>query len=251
MNGTALPLLSLLVVSCGGASTQEQNQADAGIGPLDADATALTWRSTGTWTGYIENDQFVSGSDSIRLTIESDSDGVLTGSVVLGKGVAPAPATDGSRGYPPDLSGWQLTAPLGDYWYEGFAYTMVCGIASPARLRFTIQNFELWTGWCALQIPNGVGTSCLLPGQGYTSFSQDGSCSRIDTVTGEVAPVDCGKANLCVLSRVCMCSSTVCASSLETGGQLRFDLAVSGNSANGSIAGNSTHQGNVRFTRLP
>jgi hypothetical protein len=162
-------MLVVAVVMFAGCDNQhlvgriDQNGDDAGLtstadGPVgsrpdgnpggqapDARVIGPITQAQTSWTGYIENYQFPSGSDVITFTFAADSSGQVVGSVVLGNGTPPAPATDPNVGYPPTL-------PATGYdgsWTEGFPYSMVSGLSTATRLRFTIFSFELWSGWCA------------------------------------------------------------------------------------------------------
>ena len=208
-----------------------------------------------SWTGYIENYQFASGSDAINFTFALDSTGQVVGTVVLGNGTPPPPATDPNVGYPanlPDPMGIGALDPATGYWAEGFAYSMANGIFSPQRLRFAIRNFELWSGWCALQTPVDDSGMCL-PNWGGSSTGEGTSsqCYQQNPANGQNTVVDCGKFNLCVVSRVCLCvSTTACVFDPNGGTPASFDLAISGNTANGSVTGIIGDRANVHFTQI-
>jgi cysteine-rich repeat protein len=209
-----------------------------------------------SWTGYIENYQFASGSDAIDFTFAIDLSGHVIGKVVLGNGTPPPPATDPNVGYPanlPDPMGMGVLDPVTGYWAEGFAYSMANGIFSPQRLRFVIQNFELWSGWCALQTPVDDSGMCL-PNWGGSDSPGYGTvdrCYQSNPANGQATLVDCGKLNLCVGSRVCLCSTTACVFDPNGGTPASFDLAISGNTANGSVTGIIGDRANVHFTQDP
>jgi len=160
-----------------------QPRFDAGVPVLpvhDAGPAATGPLSQGptSWTGYIENYQFPSGSDVIRFTSTVDSSGQVMVTVFLGNGTPPPPATDPNVGYPPGLAteGMMLDS-ASNYWSEGFAYSMTSGTFQPQRLRFTINNYQLWSGWCALQKPIDDSGMCL-PAWGGGSGTSDGTnCS--------------------------------------------------------------------------
>jgi cysteine-rich repeat protein len=209
-----------------------------------------------SWTGYIENYQFASGSDVIDFTFAIDFSGQVIGKVVLGNGTPPPPATDPNVGYSanlPDAMGKVVRDPVTGYWAEGFAYSMAKGTFSPERLRFTISNFELWSGWCALQTPVDDSGMCL-PNWGGSSNPGSGTssqCYQQNPANGQNTVVDCGKFNLCVVSRVCLCSTTACVFDPNGGTPASFDLAISGTTANGSVTGIIGDRANVHFTQDP
>jgi hypothetical protein len=198
-----------------------------------------------SWTGYIENYQFSSGSDSIKLTFAADSTGQVVGTVLLGNGTPPPQATDPNTGYPPGFAAMN-TYTFG-YWGEGFAYSMASGTAVPSRLRFSVSSNDLWSGWCALQTPIDDSGLCV-PNWGG-SCTDSGQCSQTNPATGQTIAVDRGKFELCFMSRVCLCLTMACVADLSGGGA-SFDLAISGTNASGSTAGDLGDH-NVHFTKDP
>lgn len=228
----------VLLWGCTDPPTPQPDAVDSGVWPSVAGLT-------GTWTGYVENYRFPSGSDSIRVTIEADNDGIARGLVVLGDGDQPPPPTDALAGYPPATPGADADRPVSDYWHEGFTYTMVAVTASATRLRFSIHNFELWKGWCALQnSPDNMGM-CLPRSVGMVA--PGARCSLVAPASGEEIGVDCGKYNLCVTSRVCSCPSSPCKVDLDAGSQMAFDLAITVSDAIGSLVESSVGRANVRL----
>ena len=67
-----------------------------------------------------------------------------------------------------------------------------------------------------------------------------GDASRYD-------PVDCGKLALCGLGMVCRCYASGC-TARDTGTQITFDVAITNDSASGSVAGRLGDH-NVHFTK--
>jgi len=217
----------------------------AATGPLSQGPTS--------WTGYIENYQFPSGSDVIRFTSTVDSAGQVTVTVFLGNGTPPPPATDPNVGYPPGLAteGMMLDS-ASNYWSEGFAYSMTSGTFQPQRLRFTINNCQLWSGWCALEKPIDDSGLCLPTwGGGGRSDGTNWQCYLQNPANGQNTVVDCGKDNLCVMSRVCACSATACVYDPNSGRTVSFDLAVTGPAADGSVVGLISDRANVHFILDP
>ena len=222
-----------------------QDAGPAATGPLSQGPTS--------WTGYIENYQFPSGSDVIKFTSTVDSAGQVKVTVFLGNGTPPPPATDPNVGYPPGLAteGTMLDS-ASNYWSEWFAYSMTSGTFQPQRLRFTINNYQLWSGWCALEKPIDDSGLCLpFWGGGGTTDGTNWQCYLQNPANGQNTVVDCGKDNLCVMSRVCACSTTACVYDPSSGRTASFDVAVIGPAADGSVVGLISDRANVHFTLDP
>ena len=245
----------------GGASSPE----DAGMIELDATGmeppvvydTAIYRPEVGplgpsqSWTGYVENFKFPSGSSAIHFTIATDASGNVAGQIVFGQGPPPPPATDPNIGYPPALeasySGGLLI--ITSYIAEGYVYQIDRGTLVSDRLRFGIANEQLWAGWCALQTTPAGSTSCV-PRAAYLGYvpTPDGTCSYVDTTTSTSTPIDCVKANLCLsLDSPCDCSAGgPCKLKTDLYDQPSFDVFVTGNTASGSCT-LSTTPPNVHF----
>src|ERR1700722_6887455 len=54
-----------------------------------------------TWTGYVENFQFLSGPDVVSMTLQNGSNGAVTGTVRFGPLPLLSPPTNPEVGYPP------------------------------------------------------------------------------------------------------------------------------------------------------
>jgi len=199
-----------------------------------------------SWTGYIENYQYSYGSDIVHFTFATDSTGQVVGTAVLGSGSPPAPATDPNVEYPP---GYTAQGGSSTAWVQGFSYSMTNGSLSSGRLRFTLQDYELWAGWCALQTPFDDSGMCL-PNWGGTCAN--GKCTLTNPANGQkLTNVDAGKWSLCSVVRVCLCSTTTCVANLWGGGLwASFDMVISGKDASGSTAG-ALGDHNVHFTQDP
>ena len=167
--------------------------------------------------------------------------GVVVGTVTFGAGNPPPPATDPDAAYPPGAS--QLSPVT---IAEGFPYTMARGTLEASRLRFTIWETELWSGWCALQPPFPGSPSCL-PIPGMFSYNTDGTCSYQAASASHPTAVDCTKMALCNAG-VCACTDGACAASIY--GSIEFDMALSVNGADGSITGQIGDH-NIRLTQSP
>jgi cysteine-rich repeat protein len=224
-------------------------RGDAGVPVLpvhDAGPAATGPLSQGptSWTGYIENYQFPSGSDVIRFTSTVDSAGQVKVTVFLGSGTPPPPATDPNVGYPPGLD--PLPSNIG-YWVEGFAYTMTSGTFQAQRLRFTIYSYQPWSGWCALQKPISGSDMCI---PNWSGDCSQGPCIFQNPATGQTIQVDARKAELC-MDHVCTCSTTACVYNTNSGTTASFDLAVAGRDADGSVVGLIGERANVHFILDP
>jgi hypothetical protein len=218
--------------------------------PAVPDAGISTFAES--WTGYIENFMFSSGSDAVRISFTVDSAGQVSGVVTLGDGTPPPPPTDPNVGYPADLLTKSNVALLGgpDYIAEGFAYPMTGGTLAGSRLRFTIATVELWRDWCALQTPVGTSGRCL-PNTGAMISADQMRCALLDPATNQYVPVDCGKFALCSQSFICLCDASTCSLNDDGRSRTSFDLNLSsGTAASGSLSG-QLGQHNVHFTRNP
>jgi hypothetical protein len=229
------------------ASGQDGSQsvADASTPSTTDPQTSGTTGAAQSWTGYVENYQFGSGSDRIKLVFTADANGQIAGTVTFGNGIAPPPATDPDVGYPPGLNG--TTTMPGEY-LEGPAFTIKSGSLQSNRLRFTIDPIELWTGWCALQTPVD-GSSICVPNWGGSSNATHTDCKLVDPSGAEV-PIDCVKWDLCLMSMICLCSPTGCVvNSEDSGYKTSFDVFLANGTASGSMSGNVFGDHNVHFTR--
>lgn len=237
-------------------STEPSTSPDA-LGSGVQASTGNDWDAAGpldnvqSWTGYVENYKFASGSDVIKFTFGIDVTGQVVGKVYLGNGVPPAPATDPNVGYRPD----RLPSGVGlgrAYLAEGFAYSMVSAVYSSRRLQFGINGVELWAGWCELQTPV-PGSDMCLPGWsgGSVPGNPDPSCYLNDPTNGKRVFVDCAKWELCDDDRMCSCTTSLCSANLSYwGATVAFDLAISGNDASGGTIGEFLGQ-NAHFTKDP
>jgi hypothetical protein len=202
-----------------------------------------------SWTGYIENYQFRSGSDAVRFAFATDATGAVTGTVILGNGTPPPPATDPNVGYPPGYGAQnggptQIGGPT--YVAEGYVYTMRNATLDGARLRFGVALRELWHDWCALQTPIPGSSNCL---PNWGGMSSPNGCAQTNPTTGEVVPVDCGKFALCFgISDVCLCDASACKAN-DSNPDIGFDVSIVNDRADGSVAGYANN--NVHFTKDP
>ena len=119
-----------------------------------------------SWTGYIENYQFPSGSDLLNITFASDAAGNMVGTVTLGTGTPPPPATDPNVGYPASVEAMLVSGGatgIVGYLAEGFAYPIVNGTLTTNRMRFDVNRNDLWQSWCALETPAVDGSGRCTP----------------------------------------------------------------------------------------
>jgi hypothetical protein len=109
---------------------------------------------------------------------------------------------------------------------------------TPNRIRFTIQQNELWAGWCALQTPAEFVYACTIPGAPGMGLgiTDSGQCSMTNTANGEVVITDCDRFWLCMRG-VCACSVTSCGLSDVDPIATSFDLALSASVAIGTSDG--------------
>jgi hypothetical protein len=207
-----------------------------------------------SWTGYVENYRFRSGSDVVKIAFASDPAGQLVGTVTLGSGTPPPPASDPNVGYPADLVAGSLPGAARAYIAEGYEYSLRAGTLTNGRLRFGVGTWELWTGWCALQTPvppQGVCDEPVCQGTclpNWGSMSGPNGCGLLNPATNQYEPVDCGKLALCGFGGVCTCyaSCTV----RDNGTQITFDVALTNGAGSGSVAGGLGDH-NVHFTKDP
>jgi hypothetical protein len=213
---------------------------DAGT-PTEPDARVLgPLGPVESWTGYIENYQFQSGSDAIKLSLAYDPEGQVAGTVLFGNGTPPPPATDPNVAYPVGFGyGSSLYLPT-----EGFTFSVVTGSLAANRLRFSVNAMDPWADWCALQPAPADGSGGCLPN--WSAGGGPEGCWQ-NSPSGAKVMVDCGKLTLCTLYEVCACSPSGChAGDLP----VSFDVFVDNGSASGSVMGGMIG-GNVHFTENP
>lgn len=186
------------------------------------------------WEGYVEGFTFWSGSDHLRLALDSASgDGPRTGTVTFGAGTPPAPARDPLVGYP--IIDGVFTDSTRDI-YEGFAYRVETGTRTGERTQLTISSSSLWADWCQLQTPYTEMDQwgCLPPTRSYGGGG--GRCGYGTLEDPEAfIPVDCGQLWLCRGEGrwVCSCSATGCVHSAMPTHTL--DFRTTADSATGTL----------------
>lgn len=189
------------------------------------------------WKGYVENYQFDDGIDTLEITLSADR---KSSTVVMGdQPLFPAP-TDPNVPSPPVFRESNIQGPPRAV--TGFAFSGIGSTVTPTRMTFSVDPNEQWNAWCALETPIAWGNA---PSNTYECLPNAGTTS-VDTKNGpqcfygegaNMTPVDCGKLALCLGFMVCKCSATACDVPVPSEGSLRFDLAISGAHADGSVVG--------------
>ena len=103
------------------------------------------------WEGYAEAYNFADGSDKVRLKLDASGNGTLE----IGNSPALPIATDPNVGYPAsyksDSSFEQFT-----YLFPGFAYAVDTATVESARIRFTLNPWQIARDWCEMQTPYDI-----------------------------------------------------------------------------------------------
>ena len=190
----------------------------------------------GTWHGYVENG--TAPWDDLTLVINGASvTGGVCGTLTIGTGTPPAPATDPSN--PPGTDRSTGATPGVT---PGFPLTLLRGTTDGTRVRFSVAQTEPYRSWCGIQssylndaAPNGC--SCLpnWAAMGSTSSTpSSGPCTLLDPTHAHNLTVGCAQFQLCVIgSNTCSCNAAGCDASV-TGSGADFDLRFTANTAEGS-----------------
>lgn len=221
----------------GGSPPGTAGSGSPGISITGAGGTANA-DFVGNWTGYVENAQFGSGSDSLLLSISSVSDAELSGQLTMGQGSGVLPVASiptgqgGGAGY-------------FDQVVEGHPYTAINGKVTGTRIEFDVALFEIWSSYCNAQVPYPGTTSCEPPSPSGYVF-HDGKCFALLS-SGE-EEVDCTQLSFCGMGP-CKCDDTHCFSD-TTMAIVHFDMALRAPYLDGSVSrlpgGNGLN--NVHFT---
>jgi len=98
------------------------------------------------WEGYAEAYTFADGSDKVRISLDSLGNGTLQ----IGDSPALPIATDPNVAYPPGASNFASFASFSNL-FPGFAYTVDTATIESARIRFTLNPWQVERDWCELQ----------------------------------------------------------------------------------------------------
>ena len=220
------------------------------LGPAP-DASGVTKQ---VWLGHLVDQHFSDGSDALTMTIDFAPGGQVTGSLLLGDGALLRPPTDPNVGYPPGNQGVVTLV-------EGFPYTILDGRLNGSHLTFDVSEYEVWTGWCALQTAYLVWQGsdsgppdvyeCLPPGPDGGAVGAGPMGCEIATVDAAATPIDCGWLKLCggfAGFGVCRCSATGCLVFSPQSPGPSLDLVLAGAKADGTMSG-QVGDYNVQFTR--
>jgi hypothetical protein len=233
----------------GGAGPAGQRPSGWPAGGVATRGSADWATGSTSWTGYVENYLFASGSDALALMFASDAAGVVHGTLVFGKGTPPPPATDPNVGYPPNfLTVAQGNSGIGAYQMyvaEGYYYELD-GTLANSRLRLTVALQQLWADWCLLQTSSD-GPSFCGPNVGGVQDVSESACLLVDATTKKSVPIDCSKVFLCMFGP-CDCNGNGPCSLSQSGAAVTFDISLNGSNVIGSIAG-ALGDHNVVFTK--
>lgn len=224
-------LLCVLVPLAGLQACAQSGNVDLGTSLTGANLSDYVDQ----WDGYTEAQQFVFGSDRVRVRIGGDGQGTL----VLGESQTYPAATDPNVGYPPNEDG--MSGIIKQTMFRAGAEYPLHGVkVESKRIRFTISTNDFYKSWCELQTPVATDTpdvySC--GPSGYSS--SEGMCFA----SGTGAPINCGKASLCSGPRVCVCTATSCTSNTDYATQ--FDAALR---EDGSLLEGTFNSATVRLER--
>ena len=204
---------------------------------------ALAEESAGNWEGYLENFNFLSGSDAISINLAVAGTDV-SGHVVFGQGDAPQPPTDLSQPWPPGApdGGVMIT---NRSVIEGFAYEARDIRWESRRLKFRVDVADAWRPVCDLMAstPITVGDQSWVcpPSWGYTAGQ---GCKVGDTM---VSDADCATLQARCQAGTdsgCICGETTCEATAQP---VDIDVALRGDQGDGSAAGGLS--ANIRLSR--
>jgi hypothetical protein len=224
-------LLSVLVPLAGVQACADNGKVDLGTSVTGASLVDYV----DEWEGYTEAQQFVPGSDRIRVRITSDGQGIL----VLGESQTYPPATDPNVGYPPNEDPMMAIVKQGMF-RPGVEYPLHGVKVESKRIRFTVSPADFYQGWCALQTPVATeNPDVFYCGPSGYSRAADGTCVGL---TG--GPINCAKAELCLGPRTCSCTATACTSNQDY--SVSFDAALR---EQGALLEGTFNSATVRFER--
>ena len=212
LNAKMTRLLSVLIPLAGVQACAQNDNVDLGTSVTGATLSDYV----DEWDGYTEAQQFIPGSDRIRVRISGDGQGTLT----LGESQTyPAP-TDPNVGYPPNEDA--MSALIKDSMFRPGAEYPLHGVrVESKRIRFTVSTNDFYKAWCELQTPVATNDATVYS-CGHNGYSGNGAGMCFVSDTG--APIDCRKASLCTGSRVCVCTASSCTSNPDY--FVQFDAAL-------------------------
>ena len=156
------------------------------------------------WEGYVEAHEFSDGSDKVKVTLDASGDGSLE----IGDTAHWPAATNPDVGYPPVSVTTGLFYPA-EKLFPGISYPISGATIELARLRLSVNPWEVVRDWCALQTSYAHATgpspySCL-PAPVYENPGP--GCRYGSPATS----VDCAKAMMCTgQPQACSCDAQGC-----------------------------------------
>lgn len=176
---------------------------------MPAPNSPLVGRYKGRWP---LSDYYDEPKGDAVLTIKGlTADGQPCGTLHIGAGDPPAPATEPDAPYPPreDANDMLLNGKVGvglASAFPGVEYRLLDVENSSSRLAFSIAYNEVLRSWCGLQTRFPGSDSCL---PGNYSAAQDLSGCSITPESGMPMPVPCIKLTYCT-PFICVCDDAGC-----------------------------------------
>jgi hypothetical protein len=245
-----IPLVVVLA-SCSSSSGQPVDLGDDNI--ESAGQTLASYE--GAWDGYMEAFELPSGSDRLRILLDSSGQG----SVEFGDVPAITPFSDPSRGYPEDEPfDTQAFTPNYAAPREGFVYPVHDAAVSDGRIELVVWGSDIVSDFCAAQsqIRQTLSTpssyTCSPTGDGYGQGDEGCVDASPDSSTFGMS-FDCGLIKTCLAG--CVCDETSCTSVRHPGRELVLDgsLAMDGTQLVGTLVLQGVDNGGrvtVRLTKL-
>lgn len=170
----------------------------------------------GTWVGYAELAEWSDGTDTVRLVLDANGNGVIE----IGE-ADPLPPPVADEGYPPGQPSQPMLGvePVNGL-VSGFSYPVSGAQVESKRIRMSSSSGELFRDWCGLQEPvltdnaSPAYYNCL----GSSGFSTGDTC----TIGLDNEPIDCGLL-ACLFE--CTCDETSCEPA-RSSDDVRLDAAL-------------------------
>ncbi|HET7542990.1 MAG TPA: hypothetical protein VFK05_24120 [Polyangiaceae bacterium] len=197
-------------------------------------ASSADFPLVGQWHGYIENR--AAPWDELVLDIQGANSEGLCGTLTVGSGPPPPPASDGREAYPPSTTVMHAVTRGA---IPGYALTLLGGKTDGARVRFGVATAEGFKSWCELQTSYSAGSGCACITAGSIQRSDASNECTVTDNSGVVRNFTCAQVDLCA-SHLCSCNASGCSAAQSEG--YAFDLVVTGDTMQGS---------NAHFTRSP